>query len=76
MSPAAQNMKTRPDAHGTTESEYEGAKHENWTPAPSVPPKMSPAAQNMKIGPDAIGTAQNEFGSTKDDNGIWHPRCR
>jgi hypothetical protein len=31
MDPGAQNMKTTPDALGTTQDEYGSAKHENWT---------------------------------------------
>jgi hypothetical protein len=33
MRPGAQNMKTRPDALGTAQNEYEREKHENGTDA-------------------------------------------
>jgi hypothetical protein len=64
----AQNLKTGPDALGTTEIGSESTKHENWTLAPSVPSKMGPGVQNMKNELVALGTAENESKSARREN--------
>jgi hypothetical protein len=89
MIPGMENMKTGPDALGTSENEFGSLKHEKGTRrpryrrkrdlTPSVPSKMSPGAQNLKTGPDTLGTPEIESGSAKHVNGTrrtWHRRKR